>query len=341
MGPGISILPYIPVPIGGVGSDTLVRDMIDLDCWILSTEAGHNSCLPDSREMFWRLVLDLARGGRRVYTSSAPLSLPAGTRNPRIRNFMSGAFDRPIPAAIPPFTENEEKTVIRTVFNELNEKFCVGLDNPPSFSRSIAAPPTVHSNGRMVFVGRSNLGKIAKAAAEKGSLVVDLTVSGWSPKPGNIKKVAEVLKNLNLQPCDTIVIDAMANSAYFGTDENGLPMPPAKSSEDGQYHMLGDLQLAPTAVFKTNLRQIDSLLERGGGRWSSSLCLCPARYVRNSCCGDSEHVTNQGEEDFYEEFLGAEKRLLAELERSDKGETGEQVTKRQRLESVVPAPRCR
>jgi hypothetical protein len=232
--------------------------------------------LPDSREMFWRLVLDPVRGGRRVYTSSAPLSLPAGTRNPRIRNFMSGAFDRPIPAAIPPFTENEEKTVICAVFNELNEKFCVGLDNPPSFSRNIAAPPTVHSNGRMVFVGGSNLGKIAKAAAEKGSLVVDLTASGWSPKPGNIKKVAEVLKNLNLQPCDTIVIDAMANSAYFGTDENGLPMPPAKSGEDGRYHMLGDLQLAPTSVFKTNLRQIDSLLEQGGGQWSSSLCLCPA-----------------------------------------------------------------
>ncbi len=34
------------------------------------------------------------------------------------------------------------------------------------------------------------------------------------------------------------------------------------------------------------------------------------RYVRNPCCGDSRHVTNQGEKDFYEEFLGAEKRLL-------------------------------
>jgi hypothetical protein len=122
------------------------------------------------------------------------------------------------------------------------------------------------------------------------------------------------------------------------------------------------------------------------------------RFVRNSCCGDSEHVTNQGEKDFFEEFLGAEKRLLdaaaagertrgarvidlcklfgsaetpfqelmtpdgtsvwagdgvhltspayrvaarlliAELERSEQGETGEPATKRQRLESVVPAP---
>jgi hypothetical protein len=139
-----------------------------------------------------------------------------------------------------------------------------------------------HGNGRTVFIGGSNLGKIAKAAAEKGSLVVDLTASGWSPKPGNIKKIAEILKNLNLKPCDTIVIDAMANSAYFGTDENGLPMPPAKSGEDGRHHMIGDLQLAPTAVFKTNIKQIESLLEQGGGGqnwsyWSRCLDTCGTR----------------------------------------------------------------
>ncbi len=178
---------------------------------------------------------------------------------------MSGAFDRPIPAAITPFTELEEQTIICAVFTELNDKFCVGIDNPPLFLAQHSAPPTVHSNGRTVFIGGSYLGKIAKATAEKGSLVVDLTASGWSPKPGNIKKIAEILKNLNLKPCDTIVIDAMANSAYFGTYENGLPMPPAKSVEDGRHHMVSDLQLAPTAVFRTNFKQIESLLEQGWG----------------------------------------------------------------------------
>jgi hypothetical protein len=174
-------------------------------------------------------------------------------------------------------------------------------------------------------------------------------------------------------------------------------MPPAKSGEDGRHHMTGDLQLAPTAIFKTNLKQMDSLLERGGGARVVILVPLP-RYVRNSCCSDSEHVTNQGEKDFFKEFLGAEKRLLdaaaagdqtrgakvidlsklfgsaetpfqelttpdgtsvwagdevhltsptyrvaprlltAELERAEQGETGEPVTKRPRLESMVPAP---
>jgi hypothetical protein len=46
------------------------------------------------------------------------------------------------------------------------------------------------------------------------------------------------------------------------------------------------------------------------------------RYVRNPCCGDSEHVTNQGEKEFFEEFLGAEKRLLDAAARPDQGGKG-------------------
>jgi hypothetical protein len=51
---------------------------------------------------------------------------------------------------------------------------------------------------------------------------------------------------------DTIVIDAMANNAFLGTDEGGL----VKSGEDGWYHLIGDLQLAPISAFRTKLRTI-------------------------------------------------------------------------------------
>jgi hypothetical protein len=49
--------------------------MLDLDCWIISSGAGHNNCLPDSREAFWRIVLALERGRESsVYVVSPPLS---------------------------------------------------------------------------------------------------------------------------------------------------------------------------------------------------------------------------------------------------------------------------
>ncbi len=95
------------------------------------------------------------------------------------------------------------------------------------------------------------LGRIAKAAAENGHMVVNLTSSGWTPKPGKIEKLCQTLEKLNLTEIDTVVIDPMSNSAYLGTDEDGLPIPAEKSDEDGRYHLYGDLQLAPPLHSKT------------------------------------------------------------------------------------------
>jgi hypothetical protein len=36
----------------------------------------------------------------------------------------------------------------------------------------------------------------------------------------------------------------MSNSAFLGTDDDGLPIPSDKSDEDGPYHLFVDLQLA-------------------------------------------------------------------------------------------------
>ncbi len=58
------------------------------------------------------------------------------------------------------------------------------------------------------------MGKITKAAAENGHMVVDLTSSGWTPKPGKIKKLCETLEKLNLTEIYTVVIDPMTNSGW-------------------------------------------------------------------------------------------------------------------------------
>jgi hypothetical protein len=42
--------------------------------------------------------------------------------------------------------------------------------------------------------GISNLGYIAKAAAENRHMVIDLTASGWTPKYCKIEKLCETLK---------------------------------------------------------------------------------------------------------------------------------------------------
>ncbi len=36
VGPRVNVIPFVPVPIGGIGTETLARDMVDLDCWIVT-----------------------------------------------------------------------------------------------------------------------------------------------------------------------------------------------------------------------------------------------------------------------------------------------------------------
>ena len=222
---------------------------------------------------------------------------------------MSGAFVGTVPAEIPPLSKDDETKIVLTLFNELNEKFCVNLDCHPSFDRNVPPPFTEHSAGRTVFIGASNMGRIAKAAAENGHMVVDLTSKGWTPKPGKIEKLCEILEKLNLTETDTVIIDPMSNSAYLGTDEDGLPIPTEKSDEDGRYHLLGDLQLAPPSAFKNCMKNIEKMLAYVGGAKVVLIIPLP-RYVLTGCCANTDHVTNRLTGELAAEFAGAEKCLL-------------------------------
>jgi hypothetical protein len=274
----------------------------------VSTGAGQAAGLPDTRDAFWRVIREEGMGGRRVFTSSAPLSLPCGIKNPRIRPFMSGAYAGTIPAEVLPLEPEAERALVGSLLQELNEKFCVNLDPNPSLDRSTPAPPTVHNTGRTVFIGGSNLGRIAKAAAENGHMIVDLTVKGWIPKSGKIDRLCDSLKKLNLTEIDTVVVDSMSNTAYLGTNEDGLPIPAEKSVEDGRYHLIGDLQLAPPSAFKSTMKLVEKMISNTGGA-KTMLTVPLPRYVTAACCADISHVSNRQDPDFFREISGSEKSL--------------------------------
>jgi len=243
-----------------------------------------------------------------VYTSTSPLSLPGGLKNPRIRSFVSGAFAGTIPAEILPLEPEEERAIIGSMLSELNEKFCVSLDPNPSLDRSTPPSLTAHSTGRTVFIGGSNLGKIAKAAAENGHMIVDLTVKGWIPKSGNIGKLCEKLKKLNLTGNDTVVIDSMSNTAFLGTDDDGLPIPAEKSEEDRRYHLKGELQLAPPSAFRNTIKLVETIISNTGDA-KIVLTVPLPRYCLTACCDDTSHVSNRLDPDFLRELSGSEKFL--------------------------------
>ena len=98
------------------------------------------------------------------------------------------------------------------------------------------------------------------------------------------------------------------HNAFLGTDEDGLPIPAEKSVADGQYHLAGDLQLAPPSAFKSTMKLVEKIISNTGGA-SIFLTVPLPRYVTAACCDDITHVSNRQDPDFLREISGSEKSL--------------------------------
>ncbi len=106
-GRGVEAVPLVPVPLRGIGPATILRDLFDLDAWLLRTGKGAGMQFSKTKEIFWGLVrsgggvMDVAPlWGDRV------LSLPAHRWNSR-RQFMWSLA--PVPPLPCKFHAKEER----------------------------------------------------------------------------------------------------------------------------------------------------------------------------------------------------------------------------------------
>jgi hypothetical protein len=90
-------------------------------------------------------------------------------------------------------------------------------DEPAEFE-SIPSKKTVH------MFGGSNMRKIVPKLEKHNFVVIDHTVPGWVPTPGNIAKLAEKIETAD--PSDYIIADLLGNVTHRYTQADGtLAMP--------------------------------------------------------------------------------------------------------------------
>jgi hypothetical protein len=114
-----------------------------------------------------------------------------------------------------------------------------------------------------------------------------------------------------LDKVDTVVLDLLSNVTFMRTNDNGLPTE-ALRAEDGRYHIIGSLNVAPPSVIKKILSlcsPIASALQK-----TCIILISPIpRYINAKCCSNEGHVDNFSEPDIDEEIaVGLEglKRIL-------------------------------
>jgi len=52
VGQGVNVMPFVPIPLGNMGREDVVRSMMDLDAWITSLSQGQSYALGWTTELF-------------------------------------------------------------------------------------------------------------------------------------------------------------------------------------------------------------------------------------------------------------------------------------------------
>ncbi len=275
------MIPYVPIPLGGVASAATIRALYDLDSWIL---AGNEKTLAGTRKKFWEIVGAGGGGGpfcdcERVY------SLPASVHNPRKRPFWSRAVNPSLPKKLEPIAPIDEKTLLQSIINELTASFRISLHPDPALERGVETPAHLLGSNRTYVIGASHM---TRTAVHMPPSTISLAFPGFRPDRVGVAELSESLAGGNPGENDVVVMDLLSNLAFMGTDVDGLPTPAIRSG-DGKYHIQGSLTTAPPTVLKKALELCVPLANAAKGAKVVLVCPIP-RYVKTKCCDDPSHI---------------------------------------------------
>ncbi len=275
----------------------MIRDILDFDAWLHGSAVGPGVRLDNARGAFWEVVRETGQGKQSVQ-GERTLYIPASCRNPRKISFVSPAMAEPLPSRIPPLSEVNEKRIVNALMEELNLHFGVGVDPAPSLQRGVATQETDSDDARVVVAGASHMIRLAETM---GPETVSLAYQGFRPREPMISELANKLRSLKLNSRDTVVLDLLSNSAFMGSDTYGLPTE-AVRAEDGRYHIIGSLSVAPISCAKKVLQSCSLLAE--ALRDTGVVLLSPVpRYIHAKCCEDPSHIENFDDQDLDGEIV--------------------------------------
>jgi hypothetical protein len=91
-----------------------------------------------------------------------------------------------------------------------------------------------------------------------------------------------------------LILDLLSNTAFMGTNEDGLPSP-SFPGEDGTHYIPG---LLTAAAIKKLLAYSNEIAKLAAVARSVALIIPIPRYVTEKCCWDSGHVDTFNNDDF-------------------------------------------
>jgi hypothetical protein len=221
------------------------------------------------------------------------MRLPASQHSSEKVTFLSVGFDN-LKTAVDPLDEEDEKSLISLMLDELNNLYPVNLCTDVICDRfmedDVFSNDTVDRTD-LVLIGASHLSNVVKHVRQDAWRVVDLTTPGFRINSDSVAALTERVSNTEVNWDDAVVVlQLFDNSVYLVGGEGGIKRLPAKD-RSGKYHVDGTLTVADKPTVKELLSILSPLLKLLGG--SKKLLLTPmARYWVAPCCADPDHLTN-------------------------------------------------
>jgi hypothetical protein len=198
-----------------------------------------------------------------------------------------------------PFSKAKEEKLIMALITVLNDTYGLRLNKNPNFERGGSSTAADAAPGHIILIGASHMMRLAEHLLP---CTVNLAIPGFKATTVATMQIAQKLKSLNPGPDDILILDLLSNTAFMGTDEDGLPSPSFPGG-DGTHHIPGSLTVAPTAAVKKVLANSHEIAKLAAVVRSVAIIIPIPRYVTEKCCPDSGHVDNFNNEDFETDIL--------------------------------------
>jgi hypothetical protein len=192
---------------------------------------------------------------------------------------------------------NTEKTIVTSVISELRVKLALDLDSSPAFERGLVLQVKTKTTIDYLIVGSSNATHLARALENMGYSTWLVSKPNWRINGTNAEQLAKMIKMaINAHEPGTVLLQFLDNSVYYAKAPDGSWLPPTADA-NGHHHMPGEIRLASKDTQLDHFRALSPVFDVLEQRKTLIVTLLP-RYIRSSCCTDSNHGTNRAGPDF-------------------------------------------
>jgi hypothetical protein len=173
------------VPLGGIESAGLIRDLYDLDCWLRNNTGTNVPSLPAAWAKLWE-TLSGSNTGTGMH-SDRTLFLPELLMSSTKIRTISERPPAVVPGKIDPISADDESTIINALCREVNENYALNIYENPVLTRcSETGTESKSGVGRIFAIGGSHIARIVGGLVRHDCKVINLSRPGWVADPVNI-----------------------------------------------------------------------------------------------------------------------------------------------------------